>query len=83
MNEDKQQQDFGGISARTLILERRVEAMEDKLHTSLDLLSRKLDGIQSTIDKSTGAWRAVAYTIGILGGVAGLLTTLYHIGILK
>lgn len=74
------QRDLGKVEARTAILERRMDNVEERIETTLAQIFAQLRVMQTAIDRGTGGRQALAWTAGILGGLAALLTVLYHIG---
>lgn len=74
---------LGALDARQALMEKRVDLLESSLRDMRNELSGKLDDVKSSVDASNGGRRAVAWMVGVLGGLTALLTTLYHIGVIR
>lgn len=83
MNDSDVQRHLGAMEARTTILERRMETVERSIQKSLSGIDAKIDALQSAVDSSSGGRRAIAWAVGVLGAATALLTTLYHMGVIR
>ena len=83
MNESEVQRFLGALDARQGLMEKRVDLLESNLRDMRSELSIKLDAVKSSVDSSSGGKRALAWLIGVLGGATALLTTLYHMGVIR
>lgn len=83
MNDPEVQRFLGAVEARTTMLEKRVAIIEHEIKDELRLITGKIDQISAIVTANTGGRRAIAWTVGLLGGAAALLTTLYHMGVVR
>lgn len=82
MNDPEVQRFLGAVEARTTMLEKRVAIIEHEIKDELRILSGKVDQINSIVTANTGGRRAIAWFAALLGTIAALLTTLYHMGVI-
>ena len=83
MDEASMQRFVGAIEARTTMLEKRMDVVERDIKAQLAAIDASIQGIRSAVDSSRGGWRAIAWFVGLMGGVATLLTVLYQIGAIR
>lgn len=71
---------LGAIEARTTMLEKRMDGVERDIKKQLGEIHTSLQTLRTSIDASRGSWRALAWTAGVLTGMAALWTLLHQVG---
>ena len=83
MDDPQMQRFLGSVEARTTLLEKRVAVIEQEIKDELRILANKVDQINTIVTANGGGRRAIAWFAALLGTLAALLTTLYHMGIVR
>lgn len=73
----------GGVDARVTMLEKRVAVIEREIKDELRSMNEKISELNDSIVASKSGKQAIAWFVGVVGTVAALLTTLYHIGAIR
>lgn len=75
---DTQDRAIGSLDARLTLMEGRVTRIEVSIAQRLDRLETAIDEVHEVVTSARGAWRAIAWILGISGSVAAAVGAAIH-----